>query len=204
MKHCENIIITFNCDFLFFLLFLLSFLASICFFSFSFLFFSCFFSSTHVSPSPLLSSYFYFSRLFLYTACPLCFHFSFFVSRSLFLSYSHPVTHTLPTENKAKILSLLRPREEFLKRGSCVMCSKKRRRRNIKTCCVSLEMVVAKFLKTWCTPSNCVSFSFVFLFIIYLFFFRFKFKGNHEKRSDHGSWNRAVELRFKRFFTFLA
>ena len=29
MEYCENIIVTFNCDFLFFLLFLLSFLASI-------------------------------------------------------------------------------------------------------------------------------------------------------------------------------
>ena len=37
---------------------------------------------------------------------PLCFYLFFFISSSLFLilflSYSHPVTHTLPVENKAK------------------------------------------------------------------------------------------------------
>ena len=54
-------------------------------------------------------------------------------------------------------------------------------------------------------PSSCVSFYFVFLCFFFLFFFlRFKFKGNHEKRSDHGSQNRAVEPRFERLPAFLA
>ena len=61
-------------------------------------FFSCFFSSTHVSPSPLthssqVSSWFYFSRLFLY--CPqrlLCF---IFLSSSLALSVSSSFSYTL-------------------------------------------------------------------------------------------------------------
>ena len=55
-------------------------------------------------------------------------------------------------------------------------------------------------------PSSCVSFYFVFLcfFIYYFFFLRFKFKGNHEKRSDHGSQNRAVEPQFERLLACLA
>ena len=101
MKYCENIIVTFNCDFLFFLI---SFLASIRFFSFTFLFFSCFSSSTHVSPTPLthssqVSSCFYFSRTLppLSTTCPLCFYFSFFISSSLFLILFLSPCHTYIT-----------------------------------------------------------------------------------------------------------
>ena len=48
----------------------------------------------------------------------------------------------------------------------------------------------------------CVFFFYFFLFFI--FYFRFRFKGNCEKQSNHGSQNRAVELRFKWFLTFLA
>ena len=44
---------------------------------------------------------------------------------------------------------------------------------------------------------------FLFLFIFF-FFLRFRFKGNREKRSDHGSQNRAVEPRFERLPAFLA
>ena len=54
-------------------------------------------------------------------------------------------------------------------------------------------------------PSSCVSFYFVFLcFFILFFFLRFKFKGNHEKRSNHGSQNRAVEPQFERLLACLA
>ena len=56
-------------------------------------------------------------------------------------------------------------------------------------------------------PNCCVSFSFVllcFLFFVFFFFLRFKFKGNHEKRSDHGSQNRAVEPQFERLLACLA
>ena len=68
---------------------------------------------------------------------------------------------------------MIRPREEFLNRGSCVMYSEeRRRRRNIKTCCVSLEMAVTVFLKTWCTPSRVV----FLLLLLLLFFFFFFFK----------------------------
>ena len=42
------------------------------------------------------------------------------------------------------------------------------------------------------------------IFFLFFFFLRFRFKGNHEKRFDHGSQNRAVESRFKRFPAFLA
>ena len=59
--------------------------------------------------------------------------------------------HAVAKKKSTTFLAIF-SREEFLKRGSCmiaVMYSKeRRRRRNIKTCCVSLEMVVAKFLKT--------------------------------------------------------
>ena len=95
MKYCENIIVPFNCDFLFFLL---SFRPYVSFPFLFFVFFFCFFSSTHVSPSPLthssqVSSWFYFSRLFLY--CPqrlLCF---IFLSSSLALSVSSSFSYTL-------------------------------------------------------------------------------------------------------------
>ena len=89
---------------------------------------------------------------------------------------------------------MIRPREEFLKRGSCVMYSEeRRRRRNIKTWCVSLEMAVAEFLKTWCTPSCCVSFSFFF----FSFFFNFFYKGLDSKGSRESwkeVWSRFSEL----------
>ena len=52
-------------------------------------------------------------------------------------------------------------------------------------------------------PSSCVSFSFVFS-IYFFIFYKFRFKRNSEKRSNHGSQNRTVELRFERFPTFLA
>ena len=95
---------------------------------------------------------------------------------------------------------MIRQREEFLNRGSYVIYfeERRRRRRNIKTCCVSLEMAMVVFLKTWCTPSNCVSFSFVFL-CFFFFFLRFRFKGKQGTvrnglitvlrtvRSDRGS-----------------
>ena len=49
----------------------------------------------------------------------------------------------------------------------------------------------------------------VFLFLLlsfflffFFFFLRFRFKGNREKRSDHGSQNRAVEPRFERLPVF--
>ena len=72
--------------------------------------------------------------------------------------------------------------------------------------------------QTWCTfffllRGSCVSVFlwrgscgfFIYLFFIYFFYFlRFRFKGNREKRSDHGSQNRAVESRFERLPAFLA
>ena len=94
------------------------------------------------------------------------------------------------------------------------MCSEERRRRNIKTCCVSLEMAVANMMYFFFSFERelcfCVSLKrelcfFFFSFGGFFFFFlRFRFKGNREKRFDHGSQNCAVEPRFKRFPTFLA
>ena len=66
--------------------------------------------------------------------------------------------------------------------------------------CVSLERELC----------FCVSLELCFIFfcfsVFFFFFFlgRFRFKGNREKRFDHGSQNRAVEPRFKRFPAFLA
>ena len=106
------------------------------------------------------------------------------------------------------------------------MCPEERRRRNIKTCCVSLEIAMADMMyffffllrgsfvsvflwrgscvSVFLWRGSCVSFSFVFLcfFFIFLFFYKFRFKGNREKRSDYGSQNRAVEPRFERFPAF--
>ena len=96
------------------------------------------------------------------------------------------------------------------------MCSEERRRRNIKTCCVSLEMAVADMMYFFFSFERelcfCVSlkrelcFFFFFLFFIFYFFFilRFRFKGNREKWSDHDSQNRAVEPQFQRLLAFLA
>ena len=92
------------------------------------------------------------------------------------------------------------------------MCSEERRRRNIKTCCVSLEMAVANmmyfsfsFERELCF---CVSLKrelcFFFFCFGFFFFLRFILKGNREKQFDHGSKNRAIEPRFKRFPAFLA
>ena len=70
------------------------------------------------------------------------------------------------------------PREEFLilKRGSCVMYSEERRKRNTKTCCVSLEISVAVFMKTWYTSSSCVFFL-LFFCVFFFFFLSCRFKG---------------------------
>ena len=109
--------VTFDCDFLFFFL---SFLASIRAIRFFFFFSS--FPPLHTRipipvPTPLKSHLvFIFLELFLHTTCPLtplCFYFSFFISSSLFLilflSYSHPVTHTrqrIKLEFKAMMLEM--------------------------------------------------------------------------------------------------
>ena len=87
------------------------------------------------------------------------------------------------------------------------MCSEERRRRNIKTCCVSMEMAVANMMYFFFSFERELCFSeegVVFLFSFFLFFLRFRFKGNREKRFDHGSQNHAVEPRFKRLPAFLA
>ena len=99
VKYCKNIIVTFNYNFLFFIIIIPSFLVSIRFFSpFFFFFFSLDLSPPHTFPHPHSSHLsFYFSRLFLLRQIVLCFYFSFFISISLFLilflSYSHIVTH---------------------------------------------------------------------------------------------------------------
>ena len=91
------------------------------------------------------------------------------------------------------------------------MCPEERRRRNIKTCCVSLEIAMADMMyfffllrgsfvsvflwrgscvSVFLWRGSCVSFSFAFLCVFFFFFFfflRFRFKGNREKRSDHDS-----------------
>ena len=107
---------------------------------------------------------------------------------------------------------MLRPREEFLKRGSCVMCPEERRRRNIKTCCVSLEIAMADMMSfffllrgsfvsvfLWrgsCVSvflwrGSCVSFSFAFLcvFIFYFLFFIF-FKVQIQREPWETVWLR--------------
>ena len=91
------------------------------------------------------------------------------------------------------------------------MCSEERRRRNIKTCCVSLEMAVANMMYFFFSFERelcfCVSLKrelCFFFFCFGCFFLRFRFKGNREKRFDHDSQNRAVEPLFKRFPAFLA
>ena len=82
---------------------------------------------------------------------------------------------------------MIRPREESLKKGSYVMYFEERRRRNIKTCYVSLEMAVAVFLKTWCTPNSCVSFSFVCFFVCFVFCFFFFFVLNFRFKWKQGT-----------------
>ena len=90
------------------------------------------------------------------------------------------------------------------------MCSEERRRRNIKTCSVSMEMAVANLMYFFFSFKRELCFyvslkrELCFFFLFFLFFLRFKFKGNREKQFDHGSQNRAVEWRFKRFPIFLA
>ena len=105
-KYCGNIY-----QLWFFILFILfPFYPCILTLLFFFFFYSLVFSPPHLYPHPHPHSshlVFIFLELFLHTTCPLCFYFSFFISSSLFLilflSYSHPVTHILPAENKARI-----------------------------------------------------------------------------------------------------
>ena len=145
MKYCENIIVTFNCDFLFFYYYSLlcfpcihTFLPLFLFFSF---FFLLFFPLHTRIPSPLLSSlilFLIFLDFSFSTQSVLCFYFSLFKSLSLSLCFrSLPLilspchTHSTGRE-QSQNLKLASPKTRVPKRGSCVMCSKERRRRNIK------------------------------------------------------------------------
>ena len=96
------------------------------------------------------------------------------------------------------------------------MCSEERRRRNIKTCCVSLEMAVANMMYFFFSFERelcffvslkrelCFFFFCFGFFFFFFFFFKVQIQRNREKRFNHGSQNRAVEPRFKRFPAFLA
>ena len=57
--------------------------------------------------------------------------------------------------------------------------------------CFAEEGVVFLFLLFW-------------VFFFFFFFFKVQIQRNREKRFNHGSQNRAVEPRFKRFPAFLA
>ena len=57
------------------------------------------------------------------------------------------------------------------------MYSEESRKRNMKTCCVFLEMAVAVFMKTWCTCSSCVFFFCFCVCVCVCVFLSYKFKG---------------------------
>ena len=88
------------------------------------------------------------------------------------------------------------------------MCLDERRRRNIKTCCVSLEMAVADMMYFFfLLRGSCVyvflCFSekgFVFLFLLFFcvlfFFFWFRFKKSCEKNEFTGICKR-MEIKLK-------